>query len=84
MGDGAFWHSGLPPEQTLVRSERIAVRGWVSGETVGLDLSGRDSEGKYWRWVGPLLASVIEYETTSREAADHFDRIIASMCFPRH
>lgn len=79
--DGYAWHAGLPLEQTLVRSESISVRGWVFEKIVGLDLSGHSSEGKYWRWVGAPVALAIEYETSSREAADYFDKIIATMCF---
>lgn len=80
--DGYAWHAGLPWEQTLVRSESISVRGWVFEKIVGLDLSGHSSGGKYWRWVGAPVALAIEYETSSREAADYFDKIIATMCFP--
>jgi hypothetical protein len=75
------WHSGLPLEQTLLRSDSISLRGWIFKKIVGLDLSGHSSEGKYWRWVGAPLAAAIEYETSSREAADYFDKIIATMCF---
>jgi hypothetical protein len=79
--DGYAWHAGLPLEQTLVQSENVLVRGWLFEKIVGLDLSGHKSGGKYWRWVGAPVALAIEYETTSREAADYFDKIIATMCF---
>ncbi len=79
--DGYAWHAGLPPEQTLVQSENVSVHGWLFEKIVGFDLSGRNNEGKYWRWVGAPLALAIEYQTTSRESADYFDRIIATMCF---
>jgi hypothetical protein len=78
---GYAWHAGLPLEQTLARSESILVRGWVFDKIVGLDLSGHTSDGKYWRWVGAPVADAIEYETSSRNAADYFDKIVASMCF---
>ena len=79
--DGYAWHAGLPLEQILVRSESISVRGWVFEKIVGLDLSGHSSQGKYWRWVGAPVAEAIEYQTSSRESADYFDAIIATMCF---
>jgi len=59
--DGYAWHAGLPLEETLVQSESISIRGWLfEKRIVGLDLSGHNSEGKYWRWVGAPLASAIE------------------------
>ncbi len=79
--NGYVWHAGLPPERTLYQSEWISVRGWIFGDTVGFDLSGRSREGKYWRWVGAPLAEAIEYETSSRKVAGDFDKIIATMCF---
>lgn len=82
--DGFAWHAGLPMEQTLERSESISVRAWVFQKIVGLDLSGHNSEGKYWRWVGAPVATAIEYETTSREVAAYFDEIIATTCFAQN
>ena len=78
--DGYAWHAGLPPEEILVRSESISVRDWVFGSIVGLDLSGRTIDGKYWRWVGTPLKSAIEYRDISRESADYFDAIIETAC----
>jgi hypothetical protein len=87
--EGYAWHSGLPLESTLTSSEGIKIRGWVFGETVGLDLSGKTREGKRWRWVGAPIALAIEYSDTSEDAADYFDSIVETMCFqsmaaPKH
>jgi hypothetical protein len=79
--DGYTWHSGLPGEDILARSDRISVRDWVFETIVGLDFTGHTTDGKYWRWVGAPLAAAIEYETPSRTTADEFDKVIASMCF---
>lgn len=81
VADGHAWHAGLPSQGILVQSEGISVRGWVSGKIAGLDLSGRTRKGKYWRWAGAPVSSAVEYETSSRESADYFDKIIATMCF---
>lgn len=81
MVDGYAWHAGLPLDQTLERAESISVRGWVFEKIAGLDLSGHSSEGKNWRWVGAPVALAIEYETSSRQSADYFDKIIDTMCF---
>jgi hypothetical protein len=79
--DGYAWHSGLPLEDVLVRSQNITVRGWTFGENVVLDLSGQTTGGKYWRWVGLPVAEAIEYETAQRATADYFDKIIETMCW---
>jgi len=79
--NGYAWHAGLPFEGMLVRSESIVVRGWEFDTIVGLDLSGHTSDGKYWRWFGAPVEEAIEYETSSRDTADEFDGIIATMCF---
>jgi len=78
---GPWWHAGLPLESTLTSSDSIAIRAWVFNEIVGLDLSGRTPEGKYWRWVGAPIADAVEYENVSRATADDFDKIIATICF---
>jgi hypothetical protein len=78
---GYAWHSGLPQESTLVRSTKISIREWVFDTIVGLDFTGQTDDGNYWRWVGAPLADAVEYEATSRSAADYFDGIIASLCF---
>ena len=79
--DGYAWHTGLPPESILVASESITVRGWVFEDIVGIDLSGRSNDGKYWRWFGAPVAEAIEYRGVSRESADYFDAIIETTCF---
>lgn len=78
---GYAWHAGLPHEQKLVETKDIAVRGWFFEKVVGLDLSGRDSKGNYWRWVGAPVSDAIEYEASTKETAASFDRIISTMCF---
>jgi hypothetical protein len=81
--DGYAWHAGLPGERDLMRANNISVRGWLFEDIAGLDLSGRTRDGKYWRWVGAPLALAIEYETSSRDVADHFDKLIATTCVHR-
>jgi hypothetical protein len=78
--DGYAWHAGLPPEETLVSSESISVRGWIFENIVGLDLAGRSTDGKYWRWIGAPIEDAIEYQANSRDVADYFDEIIKTTC----
>jgi len=79
--DGYAWHAGLPLEDNLDRTPEISVREWIFNNIVGLDLSGQTTDGGYWRWVGAPMAEAIEYKATDRTTADHFDTVIASMCF---
>lgn len=80
---GHALHAGLPEEEQLSRSVSISVRAWVFDKVVGLDFVGRYRDGTYWRWVGAPLSDAIEYKTASRETAEEFDRIIATMCYQR-
>jgi hypothetical protein len=78
--DGYLWHTGLPRESILVGSESITVRGWVFDDIVGIDLSRRSNDGKYWRWVGAPVSAAMEYGGVNRETADYFDAIIETAC----
>jgi hypothetical protein len=78
---GYAWHAGLPLEHKLTESTRLAVRGWYFEQVAGLDITGRNREGKYWRWVGAPVMDAIEYEASSKQVAEAFDRIISTMCF---
>jgi hypothetical protein len=78
--DGYAWHAGLPLQSLMLDSTDLRVRGWQRDDRVGLDITGRTSDGKFWRWVGATFATAIQYQTPSRRTADRFDRIIATMC----
>ena len=79
--DGYAWHVGLPLQERLANSETISVRSWEFDNFVGLDLSGRATDGKRWRWLGAPVASAIEYTDATEESATYFDKIMESACF---
>jgi hypothetical protein len=38
-------------------------------------------DGRRWRWIGAPLADAVSYENVTADAADFFDRILASICY---
>lgn len=80
IGEGPFWHSGLPSDTLLDQSEDIKARSWKANRDLGFDISGRHRNGKYWRWLSAAWGAEIDYRTSNRETADYFDKLIATMC----
>lgn len=81
--DGYAWHSGLPLEGTMSGSKAIVVREWTFESLVGLDISGENSDGTRWRWIGAPIAAAIEYEKVPPAVAIQFDKILESACFQK-
>jgi hypothetical protein len=79
--NGVEWHSGLPNEQLLKSSRQLAVRRWLHGDSVVLDVTGQTAGGKRWRWIGAPLFDAIEYSGADLSAARYFDRLMESLCY---
>jgi len=47
----------------------------------GLDMRGKKEDGTYWRWLGPLRGSQVQYKGATEAVSRVFDTIIDSMCF---
>ncbi|HZQ91184.1 MAG TPA: carboxypeptidase-like regulatory domain-containing protein [Terriglobales bacterium] len=79
---GGMAYAGRPAENKYFQARSFATRLWVSGETIGLDVSGIDADSTRWRTVGPLYGgSVAWYEGVSEEAARFFDAVMDGMCW---
>ena len=83
IDSGPWLRSGLPPEKWMLKSVVMSSRSWIAEEDTGLDVRGRDAEGGYWRWAGPLAGESISYHGVSQEQAAIFDKIIDSACSGR-
>ena len=63
---------GFPQIEVLANTPELVVRGEA-------DISGTTADGKHWRWMSEG-GDHIEYFGVSAEAADLFDRQLASLC----
>jgi hypothetical protein len=79
MMEGHFASSGKPLDRLYLSSKEFDERLVKVGNAEWLDVRGKTSDGKRWRWVGGI--SFVSYEDVSDEAAAYFDKVIDSVCW---
>jgi hypothetical protein len=82
---GAWCCAGHPLAGQYLNSRSFTERAWLinwKGRRIdGLDARGVSHDGTYWRWVGPLVGELAEYNGADSEAAKYFDAILDGICF---
>jgi hypothetical protein len=81
---GSMCCAGRPLPGQYLDSRNIVERAWrlKANERVfdGMDSRGIAADGTLWRWVGPLLGELAEYQDANEQAAKFFDSILDTMC----
>lgn len=71
---------GYPQEELLTASTIFNVSSFRFKNYEGLDVQGQFANGDFWRFVG-MDGMTITYRGVPRHVADHFNRIIDSVCY---
>jgi hypothetical protein len=72
--------NGFPTSPAFLREKaRITVRSIEFGRSVGLDIRMAFNDGRVSRWFG-TATNFASYEFASGDAANLFDKVIASAC----
>lgn len=82
--EGMSCCNGRPLKDESVIAAALTMRTWGfegrSQKLGGLDMRGTSTDGTFWRWMGPLSGSQINYQNATEAVARVFDAIIDSMC----
>lgn len=69
-----------PFEPFILKLKEFSQRRWQSGAHWGYEFRGTLNDGKLWRWMS-LKNGGITYQSTSKPAAEIFDKMIETVCF---